>query len=273
MAEILDGKKISDKILSELKKDIKKLNREIKLGVVMVGANAVSEKYVAQKKEIGRELGIEVRVYKYDKDITTKKLRKQIGDICRVPNMGGVIVQLPLPGHINTQSVLDAVLPEKDVDILSSKTLGKFYTGKSQIIPPTVSGIIKLLEEYNIETEGKNVVIIGQGRLVGKPAAVAFARRGATIISINKNTKNKEELIKKSDIIISGAGKPGLIKGDMVKEGAVVIDAGTTSEEGEIRGDVAEDAKEVAAYLTPVPGGVGPMTVAMLFYNLVKLNK
>lgn len=271
--ELLDGKKLADEILSGLKEEVSKLNKKIKLGIVLVGDNTVSEKYIERKKKIGEGLGVEVRVYKYGADITTKKLREQIGVVCRVPNMGGVIVQLPLPEHINTQGVLDAVLPEKDVDVLGAKALGKFYVGKSSVMPPTVAGIIKLLEEYKIEVKGKTVAVVGQGRLVGKPATIVFEQMGATVLTINEFTENKEELIKKADIIVSGVGRPGLITKKMVKEGVVVIDAGTTAENGKLVGDVSKDVAEVASYITPVPGGVGPMTVAMLFWNLVELNK
>lgn len=273
MTKILDGKKLADEILSGLKEEINKLNKKIKLGIVVIGDDEVSAKYIERKKKIGEELGIEVKVYKYDTNITTKKLREEVGHICRLPTVGGVIVQLPLPEHINIQGVLDAVLPEKDVDVLSAKALGKFYVGKSSILPPTVSGILRLLEEYKIEIKGKTVAIVGQGRLVGKPASIVFEEIGATVLAINEFTENKEELIKKADIIVSGVGKPGLITKDIVKGGAVVIDAGTTAENGKLVGDIAEDVKEVVSYITPVPGGVGPMTVAMLFWNLVELNK
>jgi len=272
-AQLLDGKKLSDEILSDLKKEIKKLNKKIKLGIILVGNDAVSEKYIERKKKVGEELDIEIKLYKYDKDITTKKLREKVAVICRIPNMGGVIVQLPLPKHINTQGILDAVLPEKDVDVLSSKALGKFYVGKSLILPPTVAGILKLLEKYKIELEGKTVAVIGQGRLVGKPASTMLEQKGATILAINEDTTNKDGLIKQADIIISGVGKPGVITKDVVKKDAVIIDAGTTVENGVLVGDVADNAASVASYITPVPGGVGPMTVAMLFWNLIELNK
>ena len=273
MVKILDGRELSNKILTELKQEAKELNKPLKLGIIMVGDDDVSKKYIEQKKKKGDELGVEVKVYRYDKDITTKKLREQIGVICRVKDIGGVIVQLPLPGHINEQGVLDAILPEKDVDVLSSKALGKFYTGKSKILPPTVAGIAKLLDEYKIEAKGKIVAIVGQGKLVGKPASIEFERMGATVLSINEFTQNKEELIKKADIIVSGVGKSGVITKEMVKEGAVVIDAGTSMESGKLKGDTAEDVSDIASHITPVPGGVGPMTVVMLFYNLIKLAR
>ncbi|MEX0877359.1 MAG: bifunctional 5,10-methylenetetrahydrofolate dehydrogenase/5,10-methenyltetrahydrofolate cyclohydrolase [Candidatus Spechtbacterales bacterium] len=294
-AIILDGKKLADEILSGLKEEIKDLNKKIKLGIVLVGDDAVSLKYIEKKIKAGGELGIEVKVYKYDKDITTKKLREEVGRICRLPNMGGVLIQLPLPSHINTQGILDAVLPQKDIDVLGAKAFGKFYAGKSPIMPPTVAGILKLLEEvptlrcedvggrdpdrdkrvgkYNIEVKGRRVAVVGQGQLVGKPMSIILMQKGATVLAINEFTENKGGLIKKADIIISGVGKPGLITKDMLKEGAVVVDAGTTVENGKLVGDVAGDVKDVASYITPVPGGVGPMTVAMLFWNLVELTK
>lgn len=272
-AKVLDGKKLSEKILNELKTEIATLNKRIKLGIVLVGDDEVSVKYIEKKIKAGEKLGVEVKVYKYDKDITTKKLREQIGVICHIPHTEGVLVQLPLPEHINTQSILDAVLPEKDIDVLGAKALGRFYVGKSPITPATIAGILRLIDEYKIEIKGKTVAVIGQGRLVGSPMSIALMQRGATVISVNEFTENKEELIKKADMVVSGVGKPGLITKDMIKKGAVIIDAGTTAENGKLVGDVAEDAKEVASYITPVPGGVGPMTVAMLLYNLVELSK
>ncbi|MDP4010278.1 MAG: bifunctional 5,10-methylenetetrahydrofolate dehydrogenase/5,10-methenyltetrahydrofolate cyclohydrolase [Candidatus Spechtbacteria bacterium] len=272
-AKILDGKKLSEKILSELKEEVKKINKPIKLGVILVGDNEVSQKFIERKKKVGEDLGVEVKLYKYKADITTKALREQIGVICRTPNMGGVIVQLPLPEHINTQNVLDAILPEKDVDVLGYKALGKFYANKSRVAPPTASGIVKLLLEYNISIEGKVAAMVGYGRLVGKPTAHMLEEMGATVIAINKDTKNKTELVKMADIVVIGTGEPGSVTKDMIKKGAVVIDAGITFKDGKIAGDAAEDVKEVAGFITPVPGGVGPMTVAMLLYNLAELAK
>ena len=177
--------------------------------------------------------------------------------------------------------MLDAILPEKDVDVLGYKALGKFYANKSRVAPPTASGIVKLLLEYNISIEGKVAAMVGYGRLVGKPTAHMLEEMGTTVIAINRDTKNKTELVKMADIVVIGTGEPGSVTKDMIKKGAVVIDAGINISDQETRdkrqvkivGDATEDVKEVAGFITPVPGGVGPMTVAMLLYNLVELAK
>ena len=273
MAKILDGKKLSEKILSELKEEVNKINKPIKLGVILVGDNEVSQKFIERKKKAGETIGVEVKVYKYESAITTKKLREQVGKICRVPGIRGVIVQLPLPEHINIQSVLDAIPSEKDIDVLGYKALGKFYANKSRVAPPTATGIVKLLLEYNISIEGKVAAMVGYGQLVGRPTAHILEEMGATVIAINRDTKNKAELVKIADIVVIGTGEPGSVTKDMVKKGATVIDAGITAKDGKIVGDAAEDVKEIAGFISPVPGGVGPMTIAMLLHNLVKMSK
>ena len=245
-AKILDGKKLSEKILSELKEEVKKINKPLKLGVILVGDNEVSQKFIERKKKAGETIGVEVKIYKYESGITTKKLREQVGKICRIPGIRGIIVQLPLPQHIRTQNVLDAILPEKDVDVLGYKALGKFYANKSRVAPPTASGIVKLLLEYNISIEGKVAAMVGYGRLVGKPTAHMLEEMGTTVIAINRDTKNKTELVKMADIVVIGTGEPGSVTKDMIKKGAVVIDAGINISDQETR-----DKRQVKTWRVP----------------------
>lgn len=286
MVTILDGKKISEKVLEGLKAEIEVINKVLaptllRLDIVMVGDNGASKAFVKKKKQAGARIGIEVRVHNFPKDIKTNKLRSEVAGLSRDKKVHGIVVQLPMPAHINEQKILDAVPAEKDVDVLGYKAAGKFYTNNKEfrIIPSTLAGILWLLREYGIEDfVGKNVVVVGAGKLVGKPAINYFMRKeaSASAFNVRSRTADKTSTLKKADIIISGAGSPGLITGDMVKDGVIIIDAGTAKDPttGKLVGDVDfESVSPKASYITPVPGGVGPMTVAMIFYNLVHLTK
>ncbi len=272
---ILDGKKLSEKILSELKKEIEKANLKLRLAVIQVGKNPISRVYIERKGKAAEKIGIGFKLYQIDEKISSEGLKKEIEKIVSDSENSGVIIQLPLPKKFSTDEFLNLIPEEKDVDVLSEKSLGKFYQGTSKVLPPTIGGILYLLKNYKIELKGKNVVIVGAGKLVGLPLAVQLLREKATISVLNEFTKNSSFFTKKADILISGVGKPNLIKGETVKEGVIIIDVGTSREEGgKLVGDV--DFKSVskkASYITPVPGGVGPMTVACLLENLVKLNK
>lgn len=271
---IIDGKKLAQEIISELKEERKKISNKIRLGIVLIGDNSASLSFIKQKERIAKEIGIDTRVYQYEDSIKTKELRKKVGEICRVVYNRGVIVQLPLPSLINTQTVLNAILPGKDPDILCEKNLGVFYTGRLKILSPVIASIKFLLEKYQIGVEGKNILIIGRGRLVGKPAGLWFINQRATVTIANSKTKDLEELIRKADIIVSSAGKPGLITGDLIKKGTVIFDASVVSENGKLNGDCDFDSvKDKAEFITPVPGGIGPLCVAFLFKNLLELVK
>lgn len=284
MSIILDGKKVSEKILEGLRAEIERLHEILaptllRLDIVMVGDNAASKAFVRKKKQAGTRVGIEVRVHNFPKDIKTNKLRSEVAGLSRDKKVHAIVVQLPLPAHINEQKILDAVPAEKDVDVLGYKAAGKFYTNNRgfSIIPSTLAGILWLLREYGIEDfAGKNVVVVGAGKLVGKPAINYFMRKeaSASAFNIRSRTADKTSTLKMADIIISGAGSPGLITGDMVKDGVIIIDAGTAKDPttGKLVGDIDfRSVEPKASYITPVPGGVGPMTVAMIFYNLVQL--
>lgn len=279
---VIDGKKLAQEIIEELKKERKKISKKIRLAIVLVGNNPASLSYIKQKEKIAKEIGIDTRIYQYADSIKTKELRKKVGKICRVTYNRGMIVQLPLPLSINTQVVLNAILPQKDPDILCEKNLGSFYTNRLQVLPPVLASIKFLLEKYQISIEGKNVLIIGRGRLVGKPASLWFINQRATVIVANSKTKDLKEFIGKADIIVSSVGKPRLITGDLIKKGVNIFDASVVSENGKpfgsaqckFTGDCDFDSvKGKAGLITPVPGGIGPLCVAFLFKNLLELVK
>lgn len=273
MAKILDGKKLSEKIADNLKKEIVSLNKALVLGIVLVGENPASKIYIEQKKKFGKQIGVNVEIFKYRETISTRKLREEVGKISQKKRISGVIVQLPLPEHINKQYILNAISPKKDVDVLTRELAGRLYLGTSQILPPTTTSILKLLEKYKLEIKGKNVTVVGFGKLVGQPISTVLAQRGATITIVNEFTKDKKYFLKNADIVISGVGKANIINKKMLKRGVAVIDSGTTYVNNKLVGDINEDVKKIAGYITPVPGGVGPMTVAMLFSNLIELYK
>lgn len=271
---LLDGKKLAQKILDELKQEIVVLDKKLRLAVVLVGKNPVIEKFVEQKKKAAEFIGVDVRVYPFEEKITTNELRKRLAEIVHEERNTGVIIQLPLPAQINPQYILNSVTPEKDADVLSSRAIGNFITDRSPILPPVVGAVRALFEEYGIDYKNKYVVIVGAGNLVGKPAALWLLNEKATFSVVRSSTENPQEFLKKADIIISGVGKTKFITGDIVKEGVIVVDAGTSESEGKMVGDVDFDSVALqASFITPVPGGVGPVTVAVLFRNLLILSK
>jgi len=271
MVRILSGVPISKRILGSLKKKRKK---DLFLCVIQVGDNLVSKKYIEEKEKFAKELGVGFRLVSLPPTISQAKLEQKIQNIGKDKKITGMIVQLPLPRRFNTQHVLDLIPKGKDVDVLSSTSFSDFALGILPILPPTVSAIALLLKATQRNIEGANIAVVGAGRLVGLPTALWLSHKGATISLIQKGTRNAATIILKSDIVISGVGKPGLISGTMVKKGAVVIDAGTSVEGGSSKGDVDfESVKKKASFITPVPGGVGPLTVACLFQNLFLLNE
>lgn len=272
MAKILDGKRLSEKILEETKKEISGLKKDLRLAIVLVGSDPVVEKFIEQKKKTAASVGVDIRIYTYAEEITTNELRKKIAEIVHEEKNSGVIIQLPLPKHINAQYILNAVTPEKDVDMLSAKSLGNFIVGRSPILSPVAGAVEAFFEEYKIEYKNRHIVVAGGGNLVGRPVALWLFSEHASFSVINQDTPDPESFLKEADIIISGIGKPKFITREKVKEGVVVIDAGTSESEGKLVGDVDFDSVfEKASFITPVPGGVGPVTVALLLKNLVTL--
>lgn len=269
---ILDGQKLSQKILDNLAEEIREKNLNLNLAVVLVGENSVSKSYIAKKKEAAEKIGIKFSFYEITDEISQSNLEGEVRRLVDEKNVSGIVIQLPLPKNINLEDVLNLVPYDKDPDMLSKDSFERFSSQKSDILPPVVSGIKQLLEEYKIDISNKKIVIIGKGRLVGKPLSIWLKNIKADFEILDRKTKDIFNHTKKADIIISGTGSIGIIKIDMIKDNVILIDAGTSSEGGEIKGDINKDAYLRASFVAPVPGGVGPMTVACLLENLIKLN-
>ena len=275
MTTILDGKKLRDKIFENLKTKLDKMTEKPILAVILVGTNPASQIYVRNKKKTAEKLGINSISIEYPTDISENELIAKIEELNNDKNVTAILVQLPLPAHINKNRVIDAILPQKDVDGLTPYNLGKLFSGeKPYVYPCTPKGILLLLDEYNIELDGKNVVVVGRSNLVGKPVAQMLLNRNATVTMCHSHTKNLSEITKTADIVVSAVGK-NVIGEKMLKSNCVVIDVGIFRDEnGKISGDVDfENVSNVAAYISPVPGGVGPMTIASLMLNTVELAK
>ena len=273
MAIILDGRKLGEKVLVGVRKEAE--SRKLKLAVVFVGDNKVSGVYLRKKQEACEKAGIGFQIFGFPGNINGPELRKGIENIVRDPSNSGIVIQLPLPlNHLITQSLLNLIPTERDPDCLSRKSFEVFCKGKNPILPPVVSAIAKLIKEYKIGVKGKITVVVGRGRLVGLPVSIWLEQQGAKVIICDSQTENIADEIKKADIVISGAGKPNLITGIIIKKGAVVIDCGTNTDSGKTLGDIDfESVFEKAGYISPVPGGVGPLAVACLLENLLKLKK
>jgi methylenetetrahydrofolate dehydrogenase (NADP+)/methenyltetrahydrofolate cyclohydrolase len=271
--KILDGKKLSEKILRKLRKQIKKSGKNLQLAVILVGRNSISRIFIRQKESACQKIGIKFQLYQFEEKIKKEDFKKEVAKIVEDPKNSGVIIQLPLPKQIPVQEILNLIPPKKDLDLLSEKSLGRFYLGSSPILPPVTEAVRQLLKEYKIKVSGKRVVIVGSGRLVGLPLTFWFLRQEATVAVLNKSTKNISFWTNLADILVSGTGCPNLIKGKMVRKGAVVIDVGCGMYAGELTGDVEQKSvSKKAGFLAPVPGGIGPMTCACLLENLIKLN-
>lgn len=275
MAIILDGKKLRDKIFESLKAELDKMSEKPTLAVILVGENPASQIYVRNKKKTAEKLGINSLSIEYPADISENVLLSKIQELNNDKNITAILVQLPLPEHINKNKIIDAILPQKDVDGLTPYNLGKLFSGEEPYVYPcTPKGILLLLDEYNIELDGKNVVVVGRSNLVGKPVAQMLLKRNATVTMCHSHTKNLSEITKTADIVVSAVGK-NVIGEKMLKSNCVVIDVGIFRDEnGKLSGDVDfENVSKISAYISPVPGGVGPMTIASLMLNTVELAK
>lgn len=272
MFNLLDGKKLANKIRGELAKKVKENELKPNLAVILCGNNEASKIYVNIKSRYCKEVGIDFQEYYLSEDVLEKELLELIEKLNNDKNINGILVQYPVPKQIDLQKVANKILPEKDVDGFNPYNIGLLNIGNPNFIPCTPYGIMKLFEEYNIDLVGKKAVIIGRSNVVGKPMAECLLNAGATITVCHSKTKDLKAELLNADIIISSAGKRNLVTADMVKDGAIVIDVGTNRDEnGKICGDVDyENVKNKASYITPNPGGVGPMTVAMLLNNVVK---
>ena len=278
MAIILDGKQLAKKIRANLKEEVDKLKTDSinpKLAVIMVGHNSSSEVYVKNKSIACRKAGIDFEEFLLEENTSEKTLLELIEKLNNDNSINGILLQSPVPKHIDINKAFRTISPEKDVDGFHPLNVGNLVIGEDCFISCTPFGIVKLLEEYNIEIEGKNAVILGRSNIVGKPMAQCLLSKNATITVCHSKTKDIKSIIKTADIVISAIGKPNFVTADMIKENAVVIDVGINRlENGSIVGDVDfESVSQKASYITPVPGGVGPMTIAMLLHNVVKATK
>lgn len=275
--KIVDGREIAKAITNKIGIKNKKLAQsgiKVKLAAVLVGNDQASLSFIRKKEELCREVGISFELFKFPVNISEKMLLEKINIIQSDRGLNGLIIQLPLPKKINTRNVLEAIREEIDVDCLTSKNLGLLTAGIPIILPPTSAAIMEIIDRYNIKYQRKHIVLVGRGELVGKPLGVILTQKQNTITLCGGNTRNLAKYTKRGDIIISAVGKKNLIKGNMLKEKAVILDAGTVMLNNKLFGDVEyQSAAKKAAIITPVPGGIGPITVAKLLENTLILAK
>ncbi|AXH09159.1 bifunctional methylenetetrahydrofolate dehydrogenase/methenyltetrahydrofolate cyclohydrolase FolD [Malaciobacter halophilus] len=276
---ILDGKALSNKIKEEVKSEVQDLQMKKGitpgLAVVLVGADPASAAYVNMKSKACKQAGIYSIVHEMPETISQDKILEILAMMNKNPNIDGILVQLPLPKHVDTTAILEAIAPEKDVDGFHAYNTGRMTLGLESFVPATPYGVMQLLKEYDINPEGKNVCVVGASNIVGKPMSTLLLNANATVTTCHIYTKNLKEHTKNADIICVGVGKVNLITEDMVKEGAIVVDIGINRlENGKLVGDVDfENVSKKCSYISPVPGGVGPMTIAMLLVNTIKAAK
>lgn len=279
MSKIIDGKELAKKVRLELKDEVEKLKKDDnihpKLAVIMVGSDPASQIYVRNKSKACDEIGIEFEEFLLDENTTQKELLDLIDRLNENEKVNGILLQSPIPKNLDINEAFRRISPEKDVDGFNPVNVGKLTLGQKGFVSCTPFGVIKMLEEYNIDIEGKNAVVLGRSNIVGKPMSQCLLNKNATVTICHSKTKNINDITKNADIIVAAIGKKEFLKGDMVKEGAVVIDVGINrGEDGKLKGDVDfDEVSKKASYITPVPGGVGPMTIAMLMTNVVKAAK
>lgn len=281
MAKLLMGKEVSARIKAELKTEVENLKKEginPGLAVIIVGEDPASQVYVRNKERACEECGIYSEKYALTAETTQEELLKLIDELNNKSSISGILVQLPVPKHIDEKTIVNAIAPNKDVDAFHPVNVGKIMVGNYDFVPCTPAGVMELIKESGIDVSGKECVIVGRSNIVGKPQAMLLLHQNGTVTICHSKTKNLAEKTKNADILVAAVGIPNFIKGDMIKEGAVVIDVGINRlENKKLCGDVEfESAEKVAGAITPVPGGVGPMTIAMLMKNTVKaaiLNK
>lgn len=279
MAIIIDGKKVSLEVRDEIKKEcdvfVKDTGIRPGLAVVIVGEDPASKVYVRNKNRACDEVGFKSEVYELPEDTKEEELLSLIDKLNGDETIHGILVQLPLPRHISEKKVIERIDPKKDVDAFHPYNVGKIMLGEAVFLPCTPAGIMKLLEKYSIDIKGKKCVVVGRSNIVGKPMALLLLEKNGTVTVCHSKTADLEDEIKKADILVVAIGKPKFVTADMVKPGAVVIDVGINRlENGKLAGDVDFDTvSEIASYITPVPGGVGPMTITMLLQNTLKAAK
>lgn len=278
MAVIIDGKELARKTRSNLKIDCEELKKKgiaPKLAVILVGDDKASKVYVRNKNKACEDVGIEFEEHILEAEITQKQLIDLIEELNNRKDINGILLQSPIPAHLDINEAFRKIAPEKDVDGFNPVNVGKLSLNQDTFVSCTPYGIMKMFEEYKIDLEGKDVVIIGRSNIVGKPLIQCCLNNNATVTVCHSRTKNLKEHVKRADVVIAAIGKSKFITEDMVKDGAVVIDVGINrGEDGKLTGDVDfENVEKKASYITPVPGGVGPMTIAMLMNNVIKATQ
>lgn len=270
---LIDGVKIAEAIYDDLTKKVKNLPFIPVFADLVVGEDPVSMQYVGVKQKVAQRIGVEFIVSKLPADSDVNKIINELETLSHLAKVSGIIVQLPLPQGIDTSLVLSALPIGLDVDVVSSQGSELFYSNNNFILtPPTAAAVMEILNSTGVALENKNILVIGKGQLVGRPVARLLELRGLPYTVLDTSSENPNEKIKEADVIISGTGKPKFITGEMVKQGAIVIDAGTAESAGQIVGDIDTDSvSKVASFVSPVPGGVGPVTVAMLYKNVLRV--
>ena len=278
MAEILNGKEVAKKVKEEVSLEVERLKQEgikPKLSVIMVGNDSASAVYVKNKSNACKKTGIEFEEFLLPEETEEKELLELIDKLNKDESVHGILLQSPIPKHIDIEKAFNLISPEKDVDGFNAVNVGNLTIGRDCFVSCTPYGVMRLLEEYNIDVEGKRAVVIGRSNIVGKPMLQCLLSKNATVTICHSRTKDLIAVVREADIVVAAIGKPNFITGDMIKEGAVVIDVGINRmEDGKLLGDVKfDEAEPKASFITPVPGGVGPMTIAMLVENVVKAAK
>ncbi|MGC8578874.1 MAG: bifunctional methylenetetrahydrofolate dehydrogenase/methenyltetrahydrofolate cyclohydrolase FolD [bacterium] len=279
MAQIIDGKSVAAEIKLEVKEQVARLKAQYNvipgLAVILVGDDPASTIYVRNKQKACDEVGIHSRTFSFSADVEQKELEILINELNKNPQYNGILVQMPLPKPLDARTLINLINPDKDVDGLVPSNMGKLVIGEQALYPCTPLGIMALLQRYAIPVSGAHAVIVGRSNLVGKPLSLMLLSANATVTVCHTKTRDLAEIVKQADILVAAAGRKGLIKGEWIKQGAVVIDVGTNrTESGKLTGDVEfEQAEKRASFITPVPGGVGPMTIAMLLNNTLAATK
>ncbi|MDH9413189.1 bifunctional methylenetetrahydrofolate dehydrogenase/methenyltetrahydrofolate cyclohydrolase FolD [Staphylococcus epidermidis] len=278
VAKILDGKQIAKEYRQRLKNqvnDLKEYGFSPKLSVILVGNDGASQSYVKSKKKAAEKIGMISEIIHLDESTSEEVVLSELNRLNNDDTVSGILVQVPLPKQVSEQKVLEAINPEKDVDGFHPINIGKLYIDEQTFVPCTPLGIMEILKHADINLEGKNAVVIGRSHIVGQPVSKLLLQANATVTILHSRTKNMNAHLKQADVIVSAVGQPGLVTKENVKKGAVIIDVGNTPDEnGKLKGDVAYDeVKEIASAITPVPGGVGPLTITMVLNNTLLAEK
>lgn len=278
VAKILDGKQIAKDYRQGLQNQVEALKEKgftPKLSVILVGNDGASQSYVRSKKKAGEKIGMISEIVHLEETATEEEVLNELNRLNNDDSVSGILVQVPLPKQVSEQKILEAINPDKDVDGFHPINIGKLYIDEQTFVPCTPLGIMEILKHADIDLEGKNAVVIGRSHIVGQPVSKLLLQKNASVTILHSRSKDMASYLKDADVIVSAVGKPGLVTKDVVKEGAVIIDVGNTpDEDGKLKGDVDYDAvKEIAGAITPVPGGVGPLTITMVLNNTLLAEK